>query len=181
LKGIGGPAGFAIDDNAVYFAVRGASLSGQTVDDALLRIPKGGAVGAALTTGLQNPTSVAVYGPDAYFLEQLDTPDTKRGLRSIPKAGGSVTPLASAPAVELFDVFVDSSGAYVTTFTGKLSPNVGTLLRVALDGSSTSELATTPAGHYRHVRTSATAIYWTIDWTADRPPADGASVRKLCK
>jgi hypothetical protein len=182
LTGLDVPSGLAIDDGSVYVTAHGVLLGGQLTLGPLLRIPKTGGLGVALATGIHQPSSVAVHGDDVYFVEQLDAQSTEHGgLRRVPKAGGDVTPLASTPGVLPLDVFVDASGAYLTTFSGTSSQNQGTLLRIALDGTMTSELAATPGVLYGFVRASAGAVYWTIDWQAGHPAADGASVRKLCK
>ena len=182
LNGLDVPTGLTVDATSVFVAAKAVLMGGQLVDGPLLQIPKVGGLGAALLTGLHSPSSVAVDASRVYFIEQLDAQSTLHGgLRATPKGGGNTTTLAQTPDVMPLDVFVDAS-AYVTTYSAQIpNQSQGTLLRVALDGSATTQLAATPGVLYGAVRTSPTAVYWTINWLTGQAPADRASVRKLCK
>jgi hypothetical protein len=69
------------------------------------------------------------------------------------------------------DFTVDDGGIYVTA----LSQQEGVLHHFGV-------MTKTAGAVYEAVRTSATAVYWTIGWTSTNgPPADGASLRKICK
>jgi hypothetical protein len=165
------PGGLAVGGGHVYLTCALSTVNQEAVEGPLLRVDLDGANLEALTHDLHDPKGVTLFGGRVYFIEQTGAPSGLHGgVRSIDPNGG-------APKIELategllpIDLAVDESGVYATA----LSQPKAVLLH---DGA---EIASTPSVVYESVRTSKTAVYWTIGFTST-PHADGASVRKLCK
>jgi hypothetical protein len=178
VVGLDLPTGLAVDASSVYVACGFALSGGGLLDGPLLRVPKTGGPPAVVTSGLKEPSSVAVQDPRVYFIDQVDAQFADRGgIEVVDASGGVATTIAPTPGVLPVDLTVDPSGVYFTTYSNTTG---GALVSAALDGSHTTPLAKTPGAVYGAVRTSARAIYWTIDWSG-AAPSDGASVRKHCK
>ena len=176
VAGLDTPGGMAADDDYVYVAAVLADIDGLVYQGPLFRIDKAGHGRNALTSNLNNPSSVVVYDGSVYYVEQTGPNGGEfGGVREMSIAGGPETTVLDATGVLPLDVAVDASGVYAT----ELHDKTGTLVKAKPDATA-DVLASTPGTVYGFVRTSATAIYWTIGWTGSAP-SDGASVRKLCK
>lgn len=167
------PTGLAVDGSRLFVACSLALVDQQGVMAPLLAANVDGSGLASLLQGLHQPGEVATFGGRVYWIEQTDAQSTLHGgVRSMDENGG-------VPKIEItldgrlpVDLTADGDGAYVTA----LSQSEGALFH----GSTV--VAKTAGVVYESVRTSATAIYWTIAWTSTSPPpSDGASVRKICK
>lgn len=176
VAGLDTPGGMAVDADYVYVASAFADVDGLTYQGPLFRIAKNGLARSTLASNLHQPSSVVTYDGRVYYVEQVDASSALHGgVRSVPVAGGATKIEMTTDGYLPLDVAVDASGVYATAF----SQEKGALERAGAAGAPV-EVASTPGVQYGLVRTSATAIYWTIQWTG-APPADGASVRKVCK
>ncbi len=179
------PTGLAMDGDSLYAAaVAGAPPDGGNDEGPLYRIAKDGSAVTFLANGLYGPSSVGVDATRVFVAAQLqDNAEALGTLLSVPKSGGSFTTVITPGEALGLDVTLDNDIAYMTTYAvpGDTSSAIATLLRIPVDGSGSTTLATTSHVVYGYVRTSPTAIYWTIDWLSNEPPDDGASVRKKCK
>ncbi len=177
--GLDVPTGLAIDAQNVYAAAKGALLKQMFVPGPLLVIPRAGGDFALRLDQLHNPSSVSLNGNQIVYLEQNSANGSYPGfLRSVPKQPGPVVTLATINNELALDVTADGKSAYWTAF----ATTHGSLNITPLDGSASKELAASSnKSLFGYVRSNATAIFWTINWQTGAPPADGASVRKLCK
>ncbi len=176
LAGLDTPSGLAVDDDYAYVPAAFADIDGLTYQGPLFHVDKVGGGHSTLASNLQEPSSVVVFDGDLYYVEQVGPNGLDGGgVRKIAVGGGVPTTVLHSGGGLLLDVAADASGVYATATNG----GTGSLVQASA-GAAPTELASTPNAGYGMVRTSATAIYWTVAWTGS-PPADGASVRKLCK
>ena len=176
LDGLDTPGGLAVDDDYAYVPAAFADIGGLTYQGPLFHVDKVGGGHSTLASNLQEPSSVVVFDGDLYYVEQVGPNGLDGGgVRKVPVGGGVPTTALHSGGGLLLDVAADASGVYATA----TNAGTGSLVRASA-GATPNELASTPNAVYGMVRTSATAIYWTVAWTGS-PPADGASVRKLCK
>lgn len=180
------PTGMALDSDFVYVAAVAAfPLDGGNNEGPLFRIPKHGGDPVILGQGLYGPSSVGVDATNVYLAAQVENnPSGPLGsLLEIPKSGGAFSTITTTGEALSLDVTIDESLAYLTSYAvpGDVSTAAATLVRVPISGGASTELATTHHVVYGYVRTSPTAIYWTINWSQTQAPDDGASVRKKCK
>ncbi len=165
------PGGLAVGGGHVYVTCALAGVNQQAVMGPLLRVDLDGSNLEALTQGLHDPKGVTLFGGRVYFIEQTGAhADLHGGVRSIDASGGAPKIEMATDGLLPVDLAVDETGVYATA----LSQPKAVLLHQGV------ELASTPGVVYESVRTSKTAVYWTIGFTST-PHADGASVRKLCK
>ena len=177
LTGLDVPTGLAIDGDSVFVAAHLALIDGGTLGP-LLRVPKAGGTPKVLATGLHETSSIATYEGRVFFIEQVNAQSSFPGaVRSIDESGGAITTLASIDGALGIDLAVDASGIYWTA----LATTEGTLHRTPLAGGASTVLATGPKVQFTYVRTTASAIYWSIGWLTANTPVDPVSVRKLCK
>ncbi len=183
------PGGLAVDDANVYVSVQEAVVDKIAVGASILSTkrtisPTNTEFPVKLVSA-QQTHGLAVDATRVYFVDEEFAPNGS--LFAVAKTGGPTTTLAQLSATP-FDVFVDSSGAYVNTLGVDASDNLsGALVRVALDGSSAVTIDT--LGNNEEVvqaRTNATAIYYTIAWPSNLPPAPNVTggavtLRKKCK
>jgi hypothetical protein len=176
IHGLDAPSGLAVDDDYVYVASAFADVDGLSYQGPLFRIDKHSLVRSLVVQDLLEPSSVVLYDGRIYYVEQTDASSTLHGgVRSVSIAGGPTQVELAVDGVLPLDLAVDTSGVYATVY----SQDQGALVQ-ASSGGAPMTLASTPHAYYGAVRTSATAIYWTIQWQGAAPP-DGASVRKICK
>lgn len=170
------PGGLALDDFNAYVGAALAVVNQQAVVGPLFRLNKAGGDFTLLETDVQSIASVVYFGARVFYLERTGVPSGLHGgIRSIATSGGAPQTELATEGVYPVDFTIDASGIYATTLTQEKS----SLVRAGSDGNPI-ELTSTPNVVYGGVRTSATAIYWTIGWTQTAPPS-GASVRKICK
>jgi hypothetical protein len=156
--------GLAVDPTYVYLDQLFYGLS---------RMQHDGTNGVVLAAPAEHDAqkNITVFGGRVYWIEYNAASSIETSeVRSIDVNGGAPTIEMQIDGYAFTDLAVDESGIYVTALT----QTGGALLH---DGT---EIASTPDARYESVRTSATAVYWTIDWLG-APASDAASVRKLCK
>lgn len=158
---VGNCRGLAVDPTYVYLDQYFPGLSRMQHDGS-------NRVVLAAPAGHDAQTTITLFGGRVYWIEH--GAGVSSSVRSIDVNGGTPTLEMQTDGYAYRELAVDESGVYVTALT----QTGGALLH---DGT---EIASTPNARYESVRTSATAIYWTIDWY-EPAPSDGASVRKLCK
>jgi hypothetical protein len=168
------PGGLALDGTSLYYTASASAALPQT-SEPLVRYDTSSGVSTASASNLHDGGTVVAFGGRIYFLER-DMVAKHGGVRSVAPLGGLVATELHTDFVLPSDFAVDSSGVYATVLSQATS-----LLVRADDNEEPVELASTDGVTYTAVRTSTTAIYWTIAWTSSPPPPDGASVRKLCK
>jgi hypothetical protein len=180
------PTGMAMDADSLYVAsVAAFPPDGGNNEGPLFRIPKNGGDPVILGGNLYGPSSVGVDATNVYVAGQVENnPSGPLGsLLRIPKSGGAFSSVITTGEALDLDVTLDDSIAYMTSYAvpGDVTTAAATLLSIPLSGAPSTTLATTHHVVYGYVRTSPTAIYWTINWSATMAPDDGASVRKKCK
>lgn len=176
IEALDTPGGLGVDDNAVYVTASYAQENGLTYASPLFRVDKHALSFATLATSLHQPGSVTVFGGRVYFVEQVDDTSTLHGgVRSVGISGGPTKVEIQTDGYLPLDVAADASGVYATAYSQEDS-----VLDRGGAGGAPVAIASTPGAFYGVVRTSATAIYWTIQWMG-APPANHASVRKVCK
>ena len=151
------PSGLAVDGSRVFVGCALALVNQQGIMGPLLSAGTDGSGLATLATDLHQPGGLTAFGGRIYYIEQADAQsELHGGVRSIDENGG-------APKIEIttdgrlpIDLAVDDTGVYVTTLSQVES---------ALVHGSTTVVAT-PGVVYEAVRTSTTAVYWTIAWTS---------------
>jgi hypothetical protein len=180
------PTGMAMDADALYVAaVAGFPPDGGNNEGPLFRIPKNGGDPVIIGQNLYGPSSVGVDATHVFVAAQVENdPSGPLGsLLEIPKTGGTFSSVITTGQALSLDVTLDDSIAYMTSYAalGDTSTPTATLLGIPLSGAPPLVLATTNHVVYGYVRTSPSAIYWTITWAPTQAPEDGASVRKKCK
>lgn len=186
VDGLDIPTGIAIDGDSLYVAaVADFPSDGGNVEGPLLRIPKDGGEPVLLAQNLYGPSSVGVDDTNVYVAAQIENgaAGPLGTIVKVAKNGGAVTTVFTGSEALSLDVTIDGATAYMTSYAVPASPDsaIATLLGVPLGGGTPGTIASTNAVVYGYVRTSPSAIYWTIDWSPTLAPADGASVRKKCK
>ena len=175
VKGLDAPGGLAVDADYVYVSAALADINGLTYDGPLFRL-ENAQNPQLLGSHLHKPASLVVFDADVYYVEQSGPNGPKgAGVRKVPIVGGVPDTVLHTDGVLPLDVAADASGVYATV----LGVGSSSLVK-ATSGGAPIALASTADATYGMVRTSPTAIYWTITWSGS-PPPDGASVRKLCK
>ena len=165
------PGGLAVTDAHVFATSALAVIDQSSVMGPLLRANHDGSGLGAIAQNLQQPKGVVAFGGRVYFIEQTDDQSSLHGgVRSIDENGGPTQVEVETDGYLPIDFAVDASGVYATAYSQSES--------VLFHGNTI--IAKTPGVFYEAVRTNATAVYWTITW-GGAPPADGASVRKICK
>lgn len=149
--GLGKPRAIAVDGRFVYwtdFADGSVARAEITTDGGLARA-------VALTTGIQQPSDLAVTGGYVYF------PDQSGRLLRIPVGGGVLEKVADAEAP--FGVATDGSFVYATTKGG--------VLKAPVAGGSTTVLATFVSDPH-FVALGGGSVYWGNwgDGTVRRAP-----------
>jgi hypothetical protein len=167
------PGGMAIDGAYVYVDCALAIVAQNGIMGPLIRTGLDGSQLEIFAKGLNQPGSVRTFGDRIYWIEAVDeTSSLHGGVESIKKDGSSWQNEVTTDGLYPVDFTVDDSGIYVTT----LSQVESALLR------GQTSIAQTGGVVYEAVRASPSAVYWSIAWTsASPPPADGATVRKICK
>lgn len=110
-------------------------------ENSVVRIPKGG--GAAVVVAVTSATAVRVRGDRVFVLVvdgggSLENPQRYCHLATVPRTGGELTTLS--PIDSCGDFVVDDDAAYATS--------ENRVLRVPLDGSAVTTLATASSGIY---------------------------------
>lgn len=128
-----------------------------------------------LAGGSSTTLSVDQAGADALVLDATSlywsgtTADNGDTLVKMPKAGGSVTTLASnlSPA----SLAIDGSNLYWTEYTNDEQIGGGLIMRMPVDGGTPTTLATSPegVGAVGFIAVDATSVYW----------ANGGTIVKL--
>jgi hypothetical protein len=166
------PGGLSIDGTYVYVDAALAVVDQQSVTGPLIRANHDGANAQVVKAALNEPKSITEFGERVHWIEQTDATSSLHGGVFSIDANASSIPLLELPTDGMLpvDFAVDESGVWATALSQQEG---GVLLHTGVTRK-------TPGVVYEAVRTSATAVYWTIGWTSTRPE-DGASVRKLCK
>lgn len=128
------PYGIAIDDTQVYYADR---------DEGILRqVPKEGGTPITRATG-QTRISFVAADPGTSGFVYFTRNGANGGVSKVPKTGGAVVTLASAPWA--WEIAIDDTYVYFTTGGPENPPlgATGTLQRVAKTGGAATRLATT--------------------------------------
>lgn len=179
LKGLDAPGGLALDADYLYVSAALADIQGLTYDGPLFRVDQHAVNSQSpqlLASHLHKPASVVVFDDRVDYIERSGPNGLQgAGVREIAVGGGSPATILHTDGVVPLDVAVDASGVYATV----LGVGSSSLVK-ATSGGAPIALASTAGALYGPVRTSPTAIYWTVTWSGS-PPEDGASVRKLCK
>jgi hypothetical protein len=182
------PTGMAMDGDALYVAATaGFPADGGNDDGPLYRISKQTGEVDLLAENLYGPSSVSVDDTNVFIAAETedDVGGDQASLFSVPKSGGTVARVNGFGTGLSLDAVVDDGSVYMTTYFASGLPadsKTAELWQIPIDDPAATTLSTTSDGSlYGYVRTSPTAIYWTINWTAGQRPADGASVRKKCK
>lgn len=182
ITGLDAPTGIAVDGEYVYVTTGGYLSNGSLVSGALLRAPRAGGSVDVLAKDLHQPTGLVLDGDRAYFLERVDAEGALHGgVRFIPKSGGPVQSVASTDGVMPVDLAVDGQLAWITTLVTGAGTTHAELVKIALSDSSRSTVAATDGVVYGLVRLHPDYVYWTVAWDASKPPADPASVRRVCR
>lgn len=179
MDGLDAPSGLAIDDASVYVTAQLALGPMQPTQGVLLKMAKVGGIGQVLAKDLHDPGRVVVDASNVYFFQQ-DIAGGHPGLDALDTNGTlAIKRVADLPTGTVpIDVTIDAKHAYATTLAGTTT----TLHRIALDGTKDESWVTSVGVIFGAVRASDTAVYWTIDWSSQSPPAAGSpSVRKKCK
>jgi hypothetical protein len=172
--GVDMPSALTSDDHALY--VTGMIVSAQDSFNGIVRIDKS-SLSVSKLVDMEFSSGAFEFGGRVYFLGAANDP--YMSVMSVSSSGGS--PQKEIDALEMnagFDaIAVDESGIYATV--------LGTqrLALVRKHDGHVQELASAdvvpPAlTRWPSVRTSATAVYWAVDWTYG---TDSPSVRKVCK
>jgi hypothetical protein len=188
-----GLAAIAVDADYAYVIVESAMLDGSLIHNALLRVPKTGGSSEVLAQSEAGVESLAINADHLYITRapgEVDGAFIDGGLFSVPKTGGSFTLVAAAQGLEFGDFAVDAQNAYLVAFDGQSLRT--SILRIALDGSGQTEIASDSRKDYLSVALSETSVFTTLRWDTtqgsavptiqSRPlPTNKTSVRKLCK
>jgi hypothetical protein len=177
-----------MDDDSLYVAaVAGFPPDGGNNTGPLFRIPKSGGDPVIIGQDLYGPSSVGVDATNVYVAAETedDVGGEQASLFTVPKSGGTLARVNGFGRGLSLDAVVDDGSVYMTTYYASGLPadsKTAELWQIPIDDPAATTLSTTSDNSiYGYVRTSPTAIYWTINWTAGQGPADGASVRKKCK
>lgn len=176
------PSDLVMDATHLYFAASFAKVNGTFVSGPLVRVPKPTGAPELLAQDLHEPAGLLVEGSQLYWLEQVDATSAFPGrLRVMPKEGGTPSDVAGNDDVLALRVAVDGTSAYVTGLEGTGAEAHGVLRRIDLASGTWAELARTNGTVYGAVRSTADAVYWTVQWAPGAQPPGSPSVRKLCK
>jgi hypothetical protein len=173
------PSDLAIDDTSVYFAAAAATVNGESVEGPLVRVAKATGAADVLVKGIQEPGGITVDALDVYWIDQLAGGPAPGQVLTMPKAGGTVVTVLETAASTPIRVSVDATYAYVTGITDPAA--IGFLGRVPRQGGMPKALDQTPNTGYGAVANDASAIYFTVGWSAGNVPPGTASVVRICK
>jgi len=131
-EGVWLPQQLAVDDHSVYWASLGTVINDPKFasDGKIERVEKDGTGRTTLASGLSGPTTVAVDDSFVYFGESgLAQGNTSKGVRGVPKNGGTVQRLYDNPVD-----FMALNGDDLYLLYENYSANKTSITQVAKDG-----------------------------------------------
>ena len=167
------PGILAVDQNFVYWPDGQGTASGT-----IMRAPKAGGPGVALTPVQNNPYAVAVDSTSVYWVNYSNTAPSYGGVFKAPVGGGTVVPLLPTGEVWANDILVNGTNVFWDDYASNEIRSAG------LDGSGPTTLAgaAVGVGTPQQMAIDGQFIYWSNRFngaTIQKAPLAGGGLVNL--
>ena len=179
LDGIGFPMGAAADDDAYYVVVKDYAAGGDFVDGAVVRIDDATGTPTILVAGVSQPSGLALTTESVIWIEQVEAAgfDPPGRVRSVPKAGGSPTDLATIEQGLGVMVAADDHEVFFSVFDSDAT----VVNRIDLATGTQSTFADFPGSTVVDLALTDDAVFTATSWSAGTVEAGTPSVTRLCR